>query len=151
MDIQIVESFQSFPFNLLLNADPDIEKIKAYCQTGKVFIAKMEHATIGVYVLDHTKHIQSAEILNISIADNFQHQGIGKQLITHAIQESKQLNKQKLIVATGNSSISQIAFYQKCGFEMARIHHNYFIEHYKKPIFENGIRCKHQVIFEYQL
>lgn len=152
MLIQLVSDLSKLPLDLLLNADPDIEKVKAYCQTEKIFVlTDNQNETIGVYVLEHTKSAQTAEILNVAIAENYQNLGLGKRLIQHAIQESKQLNKQKLVVATGNSSINQIAFYQKCGFEMVAIVQNYFIDHYEKPIFENGIPCKHQLIFELNL
>jgi hypothetical protein len=45
-----------------------------------------------------------------------------------------------LWVGTGNSSLSQLALYQKCGFRIREIESGFF-ESYPEPIVENGIRC----------
>ncbi len=50
-----------------------------------------------------------------------------------------------LEVCTGNSSIGQLALYQKCGFRMSGIERDFFIKHYHEPIFENGIQCRDRV------
>jgi ribosomal protein S18 acetylase RimI-like enzyme len=50
-----------------------------------------------------------------------------------------------LEVGTGNSSIGQLALYQKCGFRITGIDYNYFIRHYDEPIFENGIPCRDMI------
>ncbi|EAD3103456.1 N-acetyltransferase, partial [Listeria monocytogenes] len=53
----------------------------------------------------------------------------------------------KIIVKTGNSSIDQLAFYQKNGFRMQHIIPNYFTENYpNQTITENGIVCLDQII-----
>ncbi|RIO99278.1 GNAT family N-acetyltransferase, partial [Staphylococcus gallinarum] len=44
--------------------------------------------------------------------------------------------------ATGNSSIGQLAFYQKAGFRIVAVEMNYFVNNYEDPIYENGILCR---------
>lgn len=53
-------------------------------------------------------------------------------------------------IGTGNSSIDQLAFYQKCGFRIAAIDPDFFIRHYPEPIFENGIQCRDMIRLEYK-
>ena len=55
-----------------------------------------------------------------------------------------------MIVGTANSSIDNIAFYQKLGFRMAEIKRDFF-KAYPTPIFENGIRALDMIVFEKEL
>ena len=57
------------------------------------------------------------EIMNIAVVEHLQ-EGIGKKLLSHAIETAKGYGMSKLEVGTGNSSVSQLAFYQKCGFRI---------------------------------
>lgn len=77
--------------------------------------------------------------------ESWQGKGIGKQLIRHAIAEAKAAGFHTVEIGTGNSSIQQLALYQKCGFRMTSIDHDFFLKHYDEPIFENGIQCMDMV------
>ena len=41
--------------------------------------------------------------------------------------------------------------YQKEGFEMKEIVKDFFLYNYDKPIYENGIQCKHMIILNKNL
>ena len=69
-------------------------------------------------------------------------------LLEYSEKTSRNLGFQKIIIGTGNSSIGQLALYQKQGFEMERIEKNFFTKNYPEEIIENGILCKHMVILE---
>lgn len=58
------------------------------------------------------------EIMNIAVAEHLQGKGIGKKLLRHAVETAKGYGMSKLEVGTGNSSVSQLALYQKCGFRI---------------------------------
>lgn len=94
---------------------------------------------VGVYVLLPTRP-ETAELVNIAVDEAYQGQGIGKQLVNHAIQEAKRLGYQTLEIGTGNSSIGQLALYQKCGFRITGIDRDFFIRHYSEAIYENGMQ-----------
>lgn len=85
------------------------------------------------------------EIMNVAVYEKQQGQGIGKQIIFHAIETAKQHNMHTLKIGTGNSSVGQLALYQKCGFRIVGIEQNYFIKHYDEPIAENGIQCRDMI------
>lgn len=128
------------PLELLLLADPSKIIVEDYVAKGECFIAENEEQTIGVYVLLPTRP-QTVEIVNVAVAENYQGKGIGKSLVSHAIRVAKTQGYKTIEIGTGNSSIGQLALYQKCGFRIVSVDHNYFIKHYSEEIYENGIQC----------
>ncbi|MEQ8703395.1 MAG: GNAT family N-acetyltransferase [Phaeodactylibacter sp.] len=95
--------------------------------------------------------LPAAEIKNIALQADLQGRELGRQLLHFLIAEARRQGFRRLQVATGNSSISQLAFYQKAGFEMLRIDRHYFTRNYPEPIIENGIPCRHRVWLELEL
>ncbi|MDU6249675.1 MAG: GNAT family N-acetyltransferase, partial [Paeniclostridium sordellii] len=73
--------------------------------------------------------------------ESYQGSGIGKKLVASAIDKARELKVKTLEVGTGNSSISQLAFYQKCGFRIVGVDKDFFKKYYKEKIEENGIEC----------
>ena len=135
---------ETTPVDLLLLADPSEQNISAYLHTGETYVAVKGEEIIGVYVLSEIAPAK-AEIMNVAVSENQQGKGIGKALIQHAIQIAKNRGMTSIEIGTGNSSIQQLALYQKCGFRMSEIIHNHFVEHYEELIFENGIQCRDMV------
>jgi ribosomal protein S18 acetylase RimI-like enzyme len=140
MKIRKLHPTETPPLDLLLEADPSKTKIEAYLRSRSSFIAEIGNKISGIYVLLQTKS-DTAEVVNISVREADRGKGIGKNLIYHAIGQARTQGYTILEVGTGNSSIDQIAFYQKCGFRMKNIERDFFLRHYEEPIFENGIQC----------
>ena len=141
---------QSVPFDLLELADPSRERITEYLKTGICYVAGIESQVVGVLLLNKLNE-ETMEITNIAVKENLHGQGIGKKLVHFAERQSHSEGFRKLMIATGNSSIDQLALYQRFGFEMLEIQKNFFLKNYKEPIFENGIQCKHKIVLEKQL
>lgn len=141
---------EALPMELLLLADPSEKQIRSYIVSGHCYLAEFEGECRGVYVL-HEKTPQTVELMNVAVAESWQGKGLGKQLILHAIETSRELGYESLHVATGNSSIGQLALYQKCGFRIVGIERDYFTTNYPDPIFENGIQCRDQVRLVFEL
>jgi aminoglycoside 6'-N-acetyltransferase I len=135
------------PYSLLLLADPSVEHINAYLNEGSCYLAYLQESVVGVMILSETAPGE-IEIKNIAIREDFQGRGFGRQLLHYAETISRQKGYARLLIGTGNSSIGQLALYQKAGFEMKRIEHNFFLEQYEAPIYENGIQCKHKIVLE---
>lgn len=91
------------------------------------------------------------ELVNIAVKESEQGKGLGKQLVIHAIEVAKSKGYRTIEVGTGNSSIGQIALYQKCGFRITGVDIDFFIRHYSEAIFENGIQCRDMVRFSQDL
>jgi GNAT superfamily N-acetyltransferase len=91
-----------------------------------------------------------AEIMELAIASALQGRGYGKQLVGWLVEEARRRGKQQLLVGTANSSISNIAFYQKCGFRMDHVRPDYFW-YYDPPHYEHGLRTRDMLVFRYDL
>ncbi|WP_100330138.1 GNAT family N-acetyltransferase [Bacillus xiapuensis] len=128
------------PMDLLLSADPSRTLVEEYVLRGQCFVAYLNKEIIGVYVLLLTRP-ETVELVNIAVAENHRGKGFGKQLIHHAIEQAKRLGCKTIEVGTGNSSIGQLALYQKCGFRITGIDKDFFLRHYSEEIFENGIQA----------
>lgn len=122
---------------LLLDADPDEHVVRAYLKDADILVARDKTTIVGIAVLTHENALY--ELKNIAVHPNHQGKGIAKQLITEIKTLAKTKGAETLDVGTGNSSLSQIALYQKCGFRMHAIDKGFFADY--EPIFENGIRC----------
>ncbi|WP_215147787.1 GNAT family N-acetyltransferase [Exiguobacterium sp. s91] len=140
MNIRQLSVHENPPMELLLAADPSQKLVESYVKRGHCFIAESNDQWIGVYVLLPTRP-QTIEIVNISVDESHQGQGIGKDLLRHAISTAKTLGYTTIEIGTGNSSIGQLALYQKCGFRIVEVDLNFFLRHYEEEIIENGIRC----------
>nr|WP_040912448.1 GNAT family N-acetyltransferase [Lentibacillus jeotgali] len=130
---------EELPLELLLLADPSEKLVREYTSRGKCFIMNLDGIIIGTYVLIPTRP-ETAEIVSVAVNEDFHGQGYGKQLVLHAIETAKHEGYKTIEIGTGNSGVVQLALYQKCGFRMISIDRDFFIRHYDKPIFENGIQ-----------
>lgn len=128
------------PYKLLLLADPSIKMVNKYIENGECYCGYVNKKIVGVYVVVATK-TDTIEIMNIAVDEDYQGMGIGKKLIEN-ITEYANINGIKIIeIGTGNSSLNQLALYQKCGFRIVDINKNFFVNNYEEKIFENGIQC----------
>ncbi|WP_339171431.1 GNAT family N-acetyltransferase [Solibacillus sp. FSL R5-0691] len=140
MEIKRLEKCEKVPMELLLLADPSKSIVEDYLAKGECFVAESNEQIIGVYVLLPTRP-KTVEIVNVAVAEEHQGKGIGKLLIGDAIRVARTKGYKTIEIGTGNSSIGQLALYQKCGFRIVSVDHNYFIKHYSEEIYENGIQC----------
>ncbi|OKL36970.1 GNAT family N-acetyltransferase [Domibacillus mangrovi] len=150
MDIRKLKTDEELPLDLLLLADPSQALIEDYVQRGECFLAENERQIIGVYVLLPTRP-ETVELVNIAVMETHHDRGIGKQLIIDALQRAKSRGYRTIEVGTGNSSIGQLALYQKCGFRITGVDRDFFIRHYSEKIFENGIQCRDMVRLSQEL
>ncbi|WP_396022389.1 MULTISPECIES: GNAT family N-acetyltransferase [Bacillus] len=144
LTIQKAINYDQALYDLLLLADPSKEIVDEYIARGECYTAYISGELAGVYVIITTRP-QTVEIVNIAVKETMQKQGIGKLLIRDAIEKAKHMRARVIEIGTGNSSIHQLSLYQKCGFRMQAIDHDFFIRHYDEDIFENGIQCRDMV------
>ena len=144
IDIVLLNNTEQLPLEILLLADPSEEQVMNYALKGECYVAVVAGEVVGVYVLLQ-KDEHTAEIMNVAVAEYMQGKGLGKKLILHALEVAKSLGVKKVDIGTGNSSIGQLALYEKCGFQITGIIENFFIDNYPEPIFENEIQCRDMV------
>ncbi|MED1793767.1 GNAT family N-acetyltransferase [Brevibacillus nitrificans] len=139
MEIMPLDLHSPPPMQLLLLADPSESLVERYLKRGTCYIAAEDRAVVGVYVLLPTRP-DTVELVNVAVDEAQQGKGIGKKLVLHAIDTAKQLGYRTIEIGTGNSSVNQLALYQKCGFRITGVDRDFFLRHYDEPIFENGIQ-----------
>lgn len=96
--------------------------------------------TIGVIVLLPTRP-NTLEIINIAIDPNYQGKGYAKKLLKFAINNAKNKGFKHIEIGTANSSINQLALYQKVGFRINYIDKDFFLKNDYDEIYENHIQA----------
>lgn len=138
------DEYEQLPWELLELADPSRMIVEGYIKSGIVYVGEESSKVIGVYVLKETEKVV-VEIMNVAVQESFQGKGLGKQLISHAIEEASKRGYSRLEIGTGNSSIYQLKLYQQCGFRIVGIDFDYFTRSYDEPIYENGLLCRDMI------
>jgi len=142
MRIEPLQRDETPPMDLLLLADPSERLVSQYVVRGDCYVCRTEENEdpAGVYVLLPTRP-DTAELVNVAVREAHQGRGIGKALVLHAVDTARRRGYKTIEVGTGNSSVDQLALYQKCGFRIVGVDVGFFARHYDEPIIENGIRC----------
>ena len=148
--IKTIEQVSEAVMDLLLVADPSRGQVEGYLVNSTIFVYEDGDEVVGVIVLK--MHDESySEIMNVAVRDSHRGRGIAKELMKHAVNVSKDAGVSHVDIATANSSINQLALYQKSGFRISEINKNHFLGHYETPIWENGIQAKDQLVLTYEL
>ena len=137
------------PMDLLLLADESEEMINRYI--SKCFYLGLFDpidTCCGAACIE-PKDYNTWEIINIAINADQQGLGLGKHLVGRIIQDARAQGIQNLLVGTADASVGNIAFYQKCGFEMDHIRKDFFKVHYPNAMAKNGLPIKHMIVFKY--
>lgn len=135
---------------LLLLANP-FERILRYdlenC-VDSVYVVNMENSKVGAAALRWRG--DPCEIKEIAIASEHQGQGLGRQFVAWLIEEARRREKPEIVVGTANNSIFNIIFYQKCGFRMDHVRHDFFSNYPELPT-TLGVRACDMLMFRYDV
>lgn len=145
-----LEPGKAVPYDLLLLADPSRELVEGYLSHSEVYLALMDEVVVGVAVLAQIDE-GVVEIKNLAVDPVWQGKGIGQRLLQEVIGVARRELCKSICIGTADSSIGQLYLYQKMGFELLEIRHNFFANQYTDPIFENGIQAKHMLVLSMQL
>ena len=144
LDVVIEKTNDTIPSDLLLLSDPSEEVINEYIHLSTKFVARINSQIVGALVLLKTRP-KTMEIMNVSVYEEYQNNGIGKKLIHKAIEFAKETNIKTLEIGTGNPGTVQMMLYQKCGFRIIGVELDYFRKNHEEKIFENGIECRDMI------
>ena len=140
---------KDLPRELLLEADPSEKMLDTYINRSKAFAIKTDQVIALVLLLETRP--ATLEVMNIAVHAQHRNKGYGKALLEYATQYAKENKFEKLDIGTGNSSIHQLALYQKQGFRIIGVETDYFVKHYDIPLFENKIQCRDMVRLQKKL
>jgi ribosomal protein S18 acetylase RimI-like enzyme len=125
-------------------SDPSEEAIAEYIDTSIQFVARLDAGIVGALLLLKTRP-GTMEIMNVSVYEEYQNKGIGRQLIAKAIGFAKTSGMKSLEIGTGNPGVIQMMLYQKCGFRIVGVEPDYFRKNHAEKIFENGIEYRDMI------
>jgi ribosomal protein S18 acetylase RimI-like enzyme len=149
-EIKQIHTTSNIHLDLLLLADPSIDKIKEYLIDSNIYSASIKDETIGIIVIKEIDKFKK-EILNVAVREEHQNKGIGKKLINFVLNLEKSNGTKVIEIGTGNSSINQLILYQKIGFRISSIDRDFFSRNYQEVIVENGIICQDMIRLSIEL
>lgn len=139
-----------YPWDLLLEADPSRSRIEGYVSDALTRIAKVDGETIAVYALARNAPTRF-ELMNIAVREDYRGCGLGRRLIGHALGLAESKGARVVEVGTANSSLHNLAFYQRNGFRIVGVDPDFFTRRYAEPIVENGIQARDRVRLRLEL
>ncbi len=145
--IEMEEIHSDFPYELLLFADESKEAIDKYLPNCRVFLIKKDGQTVGVFAIQMINS-DTLELKNIAIMEALQGKGYGKLVIDWIKDHFQAMRFKNLLAGTGDASLRQIQFYEKCGFEKFETRKSFFLDNYPEPIYENGVQLKDMVVLK---
>ncbi len=123
-------------------------------------IAAVEDVMTSAYLaLDGERRVGAAvvrwsadasEILYVATVKALRGRGYGKAIISALIDEARNRNFCSIFVGTANASLSNIAFYQKCGFRINSVRKDFFA-YFPAPVYENGILIRDMLVLRCDL
>jgi ribosomal protein S18 acetylase RimI-like enzyme len=126
------------PMELLLLADPSEEKLRSYLSGSRCFVASSNGAVVGACVVQPLG-AGAYELMSIAVQATHQKSGHGTALLRWVVDFFRNAGATRMEVGTGAFGY-QLAFYQRHGFRVTSIEHDFFVKHYPEPVFENGIQ-----------
>lgn len=126
------------PIELLLLADPSEDKVRSYLFGSKCFVASSNGAVVGSCVVQ-PRGAGAHELMSIAVQPAHQKSGYGTALLKWVVDFFHKSGASQIEVGTGTFGY-QLAFYQRHGFRVTSIDHDFFVKNYPEPIFEDGIQ-----------
>lgn len=139
MSIQIREvPAPNAPMEILLLADPSEDKIRSYLSGSTCFVVSSGEVVVGACVVQDCGR-GKYELMSIAVHPAHQKSGYGTALLKWVIDFYRNSGALQLEVGTGTFGY-QLAFYQRHGFRVTSIDHDFFLKNYPEPILEDGIQ-----------
>lgn len=86
------------PWDLLLEADPDERRVRAYTDPDLIRVAKYEGVAVGAYVIRPLSAIRT-ELCTLVVSKPFRRAGLGRWLLGHAIGLTETRGGREIFVA----------------------------------------------------
>lgn len=144
---QITEDKDNY-LEMLLIADPQENMIRRYLDKSDMFVLEDAGEVLTIGVVEHMKN-KRCELKNLVTAQEYRRQGYGTYMVNY-LSEYYSVTCDVMYVGTGNNS-NTLDFYKQCGFVNSHIVANFFVDHYEKPIYENGIQLTDMIYLKKNL
>ena len=112
--------------HLFREADDSDREIDRYMHAGEVLVAEEGGEILGQLLLIPTRPDDAPEVKSLAVVESRRGAGIGRALIEHAAQRSRDRGASRLLVSTAAASTGDLRFYQRVGFRMLRVERDVF-------------------------
>jgi ribosomal protein S18 acetylase RimI-like enzyme len=148
---QIPNNAATFLLPLLSDAEEGEEHIRATLLDPAcvAYASRLDGQLAGAAIVRWEEN-ETSEIMYIAVASDLRGHGYGKQIMQTLQEELRRRGGHTLLVGTANASLSNIIFYQKCGFRMFEIRRDFFA-YIQPPISEHGILLRDMLVLRYDL
>lgn len=139
------------PPALLLEADPDEEKIAAYPRETLYWGAWGEEGgeLFGATAVLPAK--EAWEILNLSVRPARRGKKVGCRLVEAVLDAAASAGMPRVRLKTGTTGPAPLMLYQQIGFRPIRLERDFFTRAYAGPLFEGPQFCRDMLELEYRL
>lgn len=148
MEIRRITEDKDNYLEMLLIADPQENMIRRYLDKSDMFVLEDAGEVLTIGVVEHMKN-KRCELKNLVTAQEYRRQGYGTYMVNY-LSEYYSVTCDVMYVGTGNNS-NTLDFYKQCGFVNSHIVANFFVDHYEKPIYENGIQLTDMIYLKKNL
>lgn len=148
MEIRQITEDKDYYLEMLLIADPQENMIRRYLDKSDMFVLEDAGEVLTIGVVEHMKN-KRCELKNLVTAQEYRRQGYGTYMVNY-LSEYYSVTCDVMYVGTGNNS-NTLDFYKQCGFVNSHIVANFFVDHYEKPIYENGIQLTDMIYLKKNL
>ena len=147
MEIKIITENKKQFMDLLLLADEQEDMIAKYLDRGTLFALYDGDLKSTCVVTDEGNG--EFELQSLAAYPRYQRRGYATHLVKHVF--AHYAGKGAVMhVGTGDAP-STVSFYERCGFVFSQRLKDYFLLHYREPMFEEGIQLKDKVYFRKEL
>ena len=107
-------------------AEDSAPALDAYIDAGRVLVAVEGDAIVGHVQLTDTDRPDATEVKNVAVAEPFRGRGVGRALMTAAVDLARRDGRSTVVVATAAADTGNLRFYQRLGFRMAGVERDAF-------------------------
>jgi len=107
-------------------AEDSAAELDSYLHAGRVLVARMGPEIVGHLQLTGTGQPGEAEVKNMAVRDDWQGQGLGRQLMQAALTLLAAEGTTTVRVATAAADTDNLRFYQRQGFRMRSVERDAF-------------------------
>ncbi len=139
---------------LLRLADDSEQEICSYIHRGQLYGLLQPDMQIPCgHVLTLNAGSDVVELKSVAIAEAYQGQGLGRQLITTVLERLRLRGIGRVVVGTSSSSVGVLAFYQKLGFRPWKVERDRFTpaHGYPEGLLEQGIPVRDMIWLDLDL
>lgn len=148
MNIQKITENKKKYLDILLLADPEEEMIDRYLEDSDLYLLIDDGEVKTVCAVLMLKN-RKCEIKNIATVEGEQNKGYGKYMV-HFVCDHYSNRCDTIYVGTGSAGWV-MDFYESCGFASSHIVANFFLDNYKNPIYEDGVRLADMIYLKKRL